>query len=139
MPIVEFHLSAARHDDAAIGRLLVDASQLYAEVLQAPIERVRAVAHTHQPCHVAVAGRLQSEGGELAPYFHFLVLEGRPVEQCQRLLGGFTDLCVSHLGVARGVVRGGCWPIAPEYWAIAGNAASVMRAREIAERASAAG
>lgn len=135
MPIVEFHLSAGRHDDAAVGRLLLAASQLYAEVLQSPIERVRALAHMHAAQHVAVGGRLQSEGGALAPYFHFLVLQGRPLDQCHRLLSGFTGLCVDCLGVEREQVRGGCWPIPPEHWAIAGSVASVARAREIAERA----
>jgi 4-oxalocrotonate tautomerase len=136
MPILEYHLSSGRHADASIGRLLLESSRLYAAVLESPVERVRVVAQLHAPQHVAVAGRLQSEGGETAPYFHFLVLEGRPLEQCQRLIAGFTDLCVDILGVERRLVRGGCWPIPPQYWGIAGTAASVMRAQEIAARAA---
>ena len=134
MPILEYHLTAGMHAEDKIGRLLLASSQLYAEVLDSPIERVRVLAHMHEPQHEAVAGRLQSEGGTLAPYFHFLVLEGRPFEQCQRLIAEFTDLCVDILGVDRKLVRGGCWPIPPKYWGIAGTAASVTRAQEIADR-----
>jgi hypothetical protein len=32
-------------------------------------------------------------------------------------------------------VRGGCWPIPPQYWAIGGQSASLMRANEIKARA----
>ena len=85
--------------------------------------------------HVAVGGRLLSEGGAFAPYFHFLVLEGRPLDECQRLLTGFTDLVVELLGAERALVRGGCWPIPPRYWAIGGTPASVIRTAEIAARA----
>jgi 4-oxalocrotonate tautomerase len=84
---------------------------------------------------MAVAGELLSDGGVEAPYFHFLVLEGRPIEQCNQLLAGFTDLVVELLKVDRSWVRGGCWPIPPQYWAIGGQSASLMRANEIKARA----
>lgn len=137
MPILEFHLVEARYTDEQVGALLKNASRLYADVLQSPIERVRVFAQFYRPQHAAVAGRLISEGGEPAPYFHFLVLEGRPIEQCHALLAGFTDLCVDLLGADRTLVRGGCWPIPPKYWGIAGSAASVARVQEIAARAAA--
>lgn len=136
MPILEYHLAEGRFDDRAVGDLLVESSHFYAEVLKSPIERVRVFVHEHRPHHVAVAGRLASDGAADAPYFHFLVLEGRPLEECQRLLTGFTELVVKHLGCDRALVRGGCWPIPPRYWAIAGTPASLTRAAEIGARAS---
>ena len=73
-----------------------------------------------------------------APYFHFMLLDGRPVEQAQRLLAGFTDLLVDTLRVERARVRGGTWPVEPERWTIGGRAASDVRAAEVAARAEAA-
>ena len=138
MPILEYHLTEGLHTDEQISDLLLASARLYAEVLKSPVDRVRVVAQLHKPQHAVVAGKLVSEGGPSAPYFHFLVLEGRPVEECQALITGFTDLVVSSLGVDRSLVRGGCWPIPPQYWGIAGTPASVMRAQEIAARAAAA-
>lgn len=138
MPILEYHLAEGRYTDAQIADLLKDSSRFYAETLQSPVERVRVFAHLYNSKHVAVGGKLLSEGGTPAPYFHFLVLEGRPIEQCHALLTGFTDLVVNILKADRNFVRGGCWPIAPQYWAIAGNPASVSRVQEIAARAASA-
>lgn len=136
MPILEFHLTEGQQSDEQVASLMREASLLYAEVLESPIERVRVYVTEHKARHVAVGGRLVSEGAPAAPYFHFLVLEGRPVEQCHHLMAGFTDLCERHLGVDRKLVRGGCNPIAPHYWAIAGQPASGLRAAEIQARAS---
>lgn len=138
MPILEYRLTAGRHSDDQIGELLLASARLYAEVLKSPLDRVRVTATLHQPQHAVVAGRLVSDGAPSAPFFHFLVLEGRPVEECQALIAGFTDLVVSILGVDRSLVRGGCWPIPPQLWGIAGTPASVMRAQEVAARAAAA-
>lgn len=136
MPILEFHLARGSYRDEQIAALLTTSSQTYARVLKSPIERVRVFAHLHEPQHVAVAGRLVSEGGSAAPYFHFLVLEGRPLAECQALIVAFTDLCVEHLGAPRELVRGGCWPIPPQYWGIGGVPASQVRSGEITIRAT---
>ena len=134
MPILHFHLAEGQHPDAAIGELVLAASRLYAEVLQCPIERVRVFAHVLPARHVAVGGRLVSEGQAGAPFFEFMVLEGRPVDQCQDLLTRFTDLIVHTLGVDRSGVRGVCKPVPPALWAIAGQPASAVRAGEIQAR-----
>lgn len=134
MPILEFHLVQTLHTDAQIAELLTAASQLYAQVLKSPLDRVRVFAHLHKAAHVAVAGKLVQASGVDAPYFHFLVLEGRPLEECHQLLQGFTDLVVRILGSERAAVRGGCWPIPPQYWAIGGTPASHLRLAEIQAR-----
>ena len=137
MPILEYHLAEGRYSDAQIAQLLLASSQRYAELLRSPIERVRVFAQFYRPEHVAVGGRLLSDGAPSAPYFHFLVLEGRPLDECHALLGAFTDLVVDILQAERKLVRGGCWPIPPPYWAIGGLPASQMRSAEIAARADA--
>lgn len=136
MPILEYHLTAGAHRDDDIAELLLASSRLYAEALGSPIERVRVTVTAHAPQHVAVGGRLVSEGGANAPYFHFLVLEGRPIEQCQALIAGFTDLVERILKVDRRAVRGGCWPIPATHWGIGGTPASALRSVEIQARAA---
>lgn len=136
MPIIHFHLAEGRYPEAAQRRLLIESSQLYAAVLRCPMDRVRAYLQFYPQRLVAVAGELLSEGAADAPYFHFLVLEGRSLAERHALLTGFTDLLVDCLGVERSLIRGGCWPIPPEDWAIAGVPASVARAAEVAARAA---
>jgi 4-oxalocrotonate tautomerase len=134
VPIVEFHLVEGLYSAAAQQRLLAEASALYADVLDSPVERIRALITLHVPTLAAVGGETVSRGGDAATYFTFLMLEGRPTEQRRRLLGGFTDLLVDVLGVSRALVRGRCVRLDPEDWAIGGTPASAARADEIQAR-----
>ena len=45
-----------------------------------PLVLEGVLATLHAPQHVAVGGQLLSDGAPDAPSFHFLVLEGRPLE-----------------------------------------------------------
>ena len=137
MPIVEYRLVAGRHDDDAVGELLSRSCALLSEVLEAPMERVRAVAHEIAPSRFCVGGTLVSDGADEAPYFSFFLLDGRTEEQRARLLAGFTELLVECLGTPRDLVRGGIWIVAPEDWAIAGVPAATARRAEVAARAAA--
>ena len=139
MPIVTYYLVAGQHDDDAIRTLLTRSCERFAEVLECPIDRVRAFAHEFRPQAACIGGALVSEGAPEAPYFHFMLLEGRPLDQRQRLLRAFTDLLVECLGVERSGVRGGMWPVEPAHWAIAGEPAAGLRADEIAARAASSG
>lgn len=138
MPIMEIHLAKGAYEDEQLEALSIKCSQLYARVLESPVERVRVFIHEHRACAMAVGGVPVSKGARPAPYFQFIVLQGRPVEQKHALLTGFTDLIEDILGVDRKLIRGGCWPIPPEDWAIAGTPASIKRAAEVAARAEAA-
>ncbi|MCH9829415.1 MAG: tautomerase family protein [Gammaproteobacteria bacterium] len=138
MPIVSFHLTEGRSQPEQQARLLTEASQLYAQVLQSPLERVRAYIHSFPETRVAVAGVLARDDAPDAPYFEFFVLDGRPFDQCSRLMGGFTDLLVRILGARRDLIRGCCRRIDPQDWSIGGVPASVLRAAEIDARARAA-
>ena len=136
MPIVNFHLVEGLTTPAQDERLLIGACQLYAEVLKAPMERVRAFITLHKATHFAVAGGLVSHNGLHAPYFDFIVLDGRSLEDRHRLMRGFTDLLVDTLGVRRELVRGSCRRVEPQDWAIGGEPASVIRKDEVAARAA---
>ena len=136
MPIVNFHLVEGLTTPDQDERLLIGACQLYAEVLKAPMERVRAFITLHKATHFAVAGGLAAHNGLHAPYFEFIVLDGRPLEDRHRLMRGFTDLLVDALGVRRDLVRGSCRRVEPQDWAIGGEPASVIRKDEVAARAA---
>ena len=132
MPILEVHLVEGVHAAAQVAELLTRMSACYAEVLESPLERVRAYVTLHEPAHWATGG----VAGVEAPYFTAIVLEGRSAEQRHRLLGAFTDILVDTLGVDRRGVRGRIIPVSPDDWAIGGAPASSARAAEIAARAA---
>jgi 4-oxalocrotonate tautomerase len=138
MPVVNFHLISQQTTPSQDERLLKEAAKLYSEVLKSPMERVRAFITTHAAQQFVVAGDLVSNNGLHAPYFDFIVLEGRPLEERHRLMAGFTDLLVDILGVKRDLVRGSCRRVEPEDWSIGGVLASELRANEIKARADAA-
>ena len=138
MPVVNFHLVEGLTTPEQDERLLLGACRLYADVLRAPMERVRAFITLHRASQFAVAGELVAHNGLHAPYFDFIVLDGRPLDERQRLLAGFTDLLVDTLGVRRDLVRGSCRRIEPQDWAIGGEPASALRKDEVDARARAA-
>ncbi|OJY53005.1 tautomerase family protein [Pseudonocardia sp. 73-21] len=131
MPILEVHLVDGVHTPAQHSELLTSLSARYAEVLESPLDRIRAYVTLHRPEHWATGG----EQGAPAPYFTAIVLQGRPAEQRRRLLGAFTDILVDVLGVDRRLVRGRIIQVDPDDWAIGGAPASVARRSEIAARA----
>lgn len=138
MPIVNFHLIEGMTLFEQDEKLLVGACRLYAEVLRSPMARVRAFITSHRAQQFAVSGDLVVNNNLHAPYFEFIVLDGRSVEERHRLLAGFTDLLVEIMGVRRELVRGSCRRIDPEDWAIGGEPASILRKNEVEERAKAA-
>ena len=138
MPIVTYHLVEGRHAPEAVAVLLRRSCHFFAEVLECPIDRVRAFATQHPADRVCVGGQMVSDGGPEAPFFQFALMAGRPEEHRQRLLVGFTDLLVEVIGADRALVRGGIWTVAPEDWAIGGVPASVMRRAEVEARRAAA-
>ena len=131
MPILEVHLVEGDHSAAEHAHLLELLSRRYAEVLESPLERVRAYVTVHAREHWATGG---GTGGAPAPYFTAVVLEGRPVEQRHRLLAEFTDLIVDVLDATRSRVRGRIIQVPPDDWAIGGVPASGARRDEIAAR-----
>lgn len=131
MPILEVHLVDGAHSPAQHSELLTSLSARYAEVLESPLDRIRAYLTLHRPEHWATGG----EPGVPAPYFTAIVLRGRPAEQRTRLLGAFTDILVDVLGVDRRLVRGRIIQVDPDDWAIGGVPASAARRAEIAARA----
>lgn len=137
MPILNIHLVRGQHHEAQVSELLLRCSQLFADGLRCPIDRVRVFVTEHAPTQMCIGGQLASLA-EPAPFFSFYVLEGRSLEDRQRLMAGFTNLIVETLGVDRSRVRGSVIRVEPEDWSIAGTPASVLRQAEIEARRRAA-
>lgn len=137
MPVMQIHITRGCHAPSKVEELLVRCSQHFAAVLECPVERIRVFAIEHPPERCCVGGKLVSDGGAVAPYFSFVLMEGRSNEVKQKLMAGFTDLIEEILKVPRGVIRGGIVPVAPEDWSIAGVPASQVRQGEIEARKAA--
>lgn len=138
MPILTVHLVEGLHTAEQHARLLATMSARYAEVLDSPIERVRACITLHRPEYWATGAVTAAEEPVSAPYFTAIVLAGRPAEQRHRLLATFTDALVEILGVDRALVRGRIVQVDPEDWGIGGVPAAAARQAEIAARAATA-
>ena len=54
------------------------------------MDRVRGFVRLYPPQMCLAAGEIVADGTPAAPYFEFLVLAGRPLEQRQTLLAAFT-------------------------------------------------
>lgn len=128
MPIVHFHLPEGCITSEQEGQLLRQASQIYADVLQSPIERTRAFLHVYGPSRHAAGGKV---GGAPAPFFEFIVLDGRPLDVRQQLMRAFTHLIADVTGVPVAAVRGHCRRVLPEEWCIGGEPATAVRPEHI--------
>ena len=140
MPILQFHLVASAYPQAAMARLLEEASLFYAaalypELSPPPVGRVRTFVNDIAPDLWATGGVPVSRGGAAAPYFTCLSLKGRPPDQLQRLLAGLTEITAHALGIDAALVRGQLIEIEPAHWCIGGTPASQARAGEISARA----
>ena len=124
MPILEVHLVAGEHAAAQVAELLTRMSARYAEVLESPLERVRAYVTLHDPERWATGGVVGVE----APYFTAIVLEGRPAEQRRRLLGGVHRHHRRHPG------RGPARRARPDHPGVAGRLGDRRRARQLGPR-----
>lgn len=132
MPIAHFHLVEPTPEQQR--EVLVRATEVYADVFESPVDRIRIFIHTYSATAAAVGGVPVAEGAAASPFFICLAMGGRPIEQQQRAIAGMTDMLEEVLGVERSVIRGLVTEVNPETWGIAGEPASKIRAAEIAAR-----
>lgn len=138
MPIVKFNLVDIDLSDEQIELVVEKATQIYADVLDSPVDRIRVLVNLLAPNLVGVGGKLVSKGARNAPFFEFIVMKGRTLSQRETIAEQFTAMLVDVLRVERANVRGNCYTVEPENWSIAGNLASEIRKAEIESRAQSA-
>lgn len=136
MPVVHFHLSESSASEAQCRELLEFASQEYARVLQAPMDRVRGFITTHSAHEMALNGKSLQVGEIGAPFFEAIVLRGRTIELRLELMQVFTKGIAKILAIDESIVRGRIIQVDPDDWCIAGNTAAEIRKDEIAARAN---
>ena len=103
MPIVKFHLADKDISDGQIESVIEQATQIYAEVLDSPVDRIRVFVDLHAPNLIGVGGKLVSKGGKNAPFFEFIVMKGRSLEQRQAIAEQFTNILAVTLKVDKGI------------------------------------
>ncbi|WP_221797097.1 tautomerase family protein [Oceanobacter mangrovi] len=129
MPVVSFNVPEAGMSRERGQQLCRRACEIFASVLTAPVERIRAYIQVF-PEWAAASG---NEAGA-APFYQFYVLADRSPEQVAELHRRFTVLLAEVLGIESRVIRGACIRVEPEDWGIAGGLASDARKTEIATR-----
>lgn len=119
-------------------RLLVESAQLFADLIESDISRVRTLVHELPADSFAVGGVPCSESGEQAPYITLDLFEGRPDSQHRALCEQIPRLVADILGCRLGGIRLRVNEVFPAGWSIGGVQASEKRRREIEARAAAA-
>lgn len=133
MPVAHLHVVDPTPQQRR--RLGSEATRIYAEALEAPIDRIRVYVVAHRSDEVTVGGVSAADGAASAPFFTAVVFAGRSVSQRHEVMRRLSALLAEVMGVEIAVVRGRVIQCDPEDWAIAGEPASVARAGEIAARA----
>ena len=123
MPVVFFTIPEGMIDETASERLLQPASEFFAEILESPVERIRAFTQTLPAHHCASGGVVPGT----SPFFEFMVLEGRSLAQRQELMKQFAEILADETGIPLSQVRGMCRRVPAEEWCIAGKPASEAR------------
>ncbi|BFM06346.1 tautomerase family protein [Halioxenophilus aromaticivorans] len=137
MPVVHFHLSECSASEQQCRQLLEFASQEYARILEAPMERVRGMITVHRNHEMALQGKTLQPGETGAPFFEAMVLRGRNLALRSELMDIFTQGTAKILGIDASVIRGRIIQVDPEDWCIAGKTAAEIRKAEIEARADA--
>ncbi len=109
-------------------------AELFAEITESPIERIRTQVHELPADSFAVGGVSISESGEQAPFITLDLLQGRPIEQHTALIERVSALVAELLGVPIQRTRLRINEVPPENWGIGGVPAANTRVDEIEAR-----
>ena len=116
-------------------RLLVETAQLFADLIESDISRVRTLVHELPADSFAVGGVPCDESGEQAPYITLDLFEGRPDSQHRDLCEQIPRLVADVLGCPLDGIRLRVNEVFPAGWSIGGVQASAKRRAEIEARA----
>ena len=114
--------------------LLRRTAELFAEITESPIDRIRTQVHELPADSFAVGGISIAESGAQAPFITLDLLEGRPIEQHRALIERMSALVADLVGVQLDRVRLRINVVPTTSWGIAGVPASELRTVEIERR-----
>ena len=133
MPFLRVDL-AAPVDPALRRELLRRTAELFAEITESPVDRIRTQVHELPADSYAVGGVAIAESGIQAPFITLDVLAGRPAGQRMALVVRMSALVAEMVGVEPDRVRLRINEVDPLHWGIGGVPASRARLTEIEQR-----
>ncbi len=133
MPFLRVDLAGPVPDDLK-RELLVRTAELFAEIIESDIARVRTQVHEVPADSFAVGGVPIAESGVQAPFITLDLFRGRPPEQHRALVERIPALVAEVVGCPIERTRLRINEVFPEGWGIGGVQASELRRREIEHR-----
>jgi 4-oxalocrotonate tautomerase len=117
--------------------LLRCTAELFAEITESPVDRIRTQVHELPADSFAVGGTAIAESCVQAPFVTLDLLEGRPLEQHAALISRISALVAELVGVPLDRVRLRINEVKAHDWGIGGVPASDVRRAEIESRRAA--
>ena len=114
--------------------LLRRTAELFAEITESPVDRIRTQVHELPADSFAVGGIPIAESSVQAPFVTLDLLEGRPLEQHAALVARMSVLVAELVGVPLDRVRLRINEVKTTDWGIGGVQASELRRAEIESR-----
>jgi 4-oxalocrotonate tautomerase len=114
--------------------LLRETAELFAEITESPVDRIRTQVHELPADSFAVGGVAIAESGLQAPFITLDLLEGRPLAQHAALVERMSALVADLVGVPLERVRLRINEVQTTGWGIGGVQASELRRTEIESR-----
>jgi 4-oxalocrotonate tautomerase len=133
VPFLRVDLAAPVAPDVKAA-LLRRTADLFAEITDSPVDRIRTQVHELPADSFAVGGIPIAESGVQAPFVTLDLLEGRPLEQHAALVARISVLVAELVGVPLDRVRLRINEVKTTDWGIGGVQASELRRAEIASR-----
>ena len=133
MPYLRVDL-AAPVDTRTKSELLRRTAELFAEITESPIDRIRTQVHELPADSFAVGGVAIAESGVQAPFITLDLLEGRPPEQHVALIERMSRLVADLVDAPLDRVRLRINVVPATSWCIAGVPAGELRKAEIDAR-----
>lgn len=133
MPFLRVDL-AAPVAPALKAALLRRTAELFAEITESPVDRIRTQVHELPADSFAVGGIPIADSGVQAPFVTLDLLEGRPLEQHAALVARMSALVAELVGVPLDRVRLRINEVKTTDWGIGGVQASELRRAEIESR-----
>jgi 4-oxalocrotonate tautomerase len=114
--------------------MLRQTAELFAELTESPVDRIRTQVHELPADSFAVGGVAIAESGLQAPFITLDLLEGRPLAQHAALVERMSALVAELVGVPLDRVRLRINEVKTTGWGIGGVQASELRRAEIDSR-----
>jgi 4-oxalocrotonate tautomerase len=115
--------------------LIERCTALYADAVQAPVERFRATVNVVPADQWGLGGVAAPE--RISPLIRISLMAGRPAELLRALIADMSALVAEILDIPVAQTRVFLTEIPPSHWGIGGVPASDVRGAEIAARAAA--